>query len=96
MALIALLAIFGGAISSTVGLFMITPMTAGWLGCGIAAGLCWAFITWGVTLNGFDSYMESIMWLTMPVSILLCLFSLWCLSVFVWRGIGLHVTIGVT
>lgn len=88
--------IFSATGASTVGLFTITPMTAGWLGCGILAGVCWAFLIWGITLGGFDSYMEQIMWITMPLSILCCMFSVWCLLVFVWRGTGLHLTIGVT
>lgn len=85
-----------GTALSTIGLFAITPMTAGWLGCGIIAGLCYAFWIWGVTLNGFDSYMEAIMWFTGPLAVLCCLFSVWCLGVFVWRGTGLHLSVVVS
>lgn len=47
-------------------------------------------------INGFDSYMEAIMWFTGPLAVLCCLFSVWCLGVFVWRGTGLHLSVVVS
>ena len=64
--LMALLLFVIAGIASAVGMFMITPMTAGWLACGIAFGVLWDMILQALIFLGMDTYGEAIIWFANP------------------------------
>lgn len=83
------------AIASGVGLFMITPMTAGWLVCGIVFGIVAGLVIEAFLFLGMDTYAESIILVARPASWLSYAFAVWCVAVLIWRGLGLHVEVNI-
>lgn len=78
-------------LASLVGVIMITPLTAGWIGCALICGMLGVMIFMSMVLAG--SFDEFTWWLFFPGIIgTACSVVLFAVDLTVpfWRGLGIH------